>query len=76
MQDANLPGGETPDLPYLWLDWFIAGMAHRLARPYATTEIEKMRKADAVEAWTIAATQNTENVPLTLAPMISGYYRR
>jgi hypothetical protein len=76
MQDANLPGGETPDLPYLWLDWFIAGMAHRLARPYATTEIEKMRKADAVEAWTIAATQNTENVPVTLAPMISGYYRR
>jgi hypothetical protein len=76
MQDANLPGGETPDLPYLWLDWFIAGMAHRLSRPYATTEVEKMRKADAVEAWTVAATQNTENVPLTLAPTISGYYRR
>jgi len=76
MQDANLPGGETPDLPYLWLDWFIAGMSHRLARPYATPEVEKMRKADAVEAWTIAATQNTENVPMTLAPTISGYYRR
>jgi len=76
MQDANLAGGETPDLPYLWLDWFVAGMAHRLARPYATTEIEKLRKADAGEAWTTAATQNTENVPVTLAPMISGYYRR
>jgi hypothetical protein len=76
MQDANLAGGETPDLPYLWLDWFVAGMAHRLARPYATTEIEKLRKGDAVEAWTIAATQNVENVPMTLAPTISGYYRR
>lgn len=76
MQDANLAGGETPDLPYLWLDWFVAGMAHRLSRPYGTIELEKLRKADAVEAWTIAATQNTENVPLTLAPTISSYYRR
>lgn len=76
MEDANLPGGETPDLPYLWLDWFVAGMAHRLSRPFSTPEMEKMRKADAVEAWTIAATQNVENVPMVLAPMISGYYRR
>jgi len=76
MQDANLAGGETPDLPYLWLDWFVAGMAHRLARPYSTPDIEKLRKADAVEAWTIAATQNTENVPTTIAPGISSYYRR
>lgn len=76
MQNANLAGGETPDLPYLWLDWFIAGMAHRLARPYATTEVEKLRKADAMEAWTIAATQNVENVPLSLTPTISSYYRR
>lgn len=76
MQDANLAGGETPDIPYLWLDWFVAGMAHRLCRSYGSIELEKLRKADAVEAWTIAATQNTENVPLTLAPMISGYYRR
>jgi hypothetical protein len=76
MQDANLAGGETPDLPYLWLDWFVAGMAHRLSRPYSTPEIEKMRKADAVEAWTIAATQNVENVSLTLSPNIGSYYRR
>lgn len=76
MQDANLAGGETPDLPYLWLDWFCAGISHRLARHFADSEMEKMRKADALEAWTIAAAQNTENVPLTLAPGISQYYRR
>lgn len=76
MQDANLPGGETPDLPYRWYDWFIAGLAHRLSRPYSTIEMEKLRKADAVEAWTIAATQDVENVPLSLAPQISSYYRR
>lgn len=76
MQDANLAGGETPDLPYRWLDWFVAGMAHRLARTYSTIEMEKLRKADAIEAWTIAATQDTENVPLSLKPTISSYYRR
>ena len=76
MEDANLAGGETPDIPYRWLDWMTAGLAHRLARSYGTIELEKLRKADAVEAWIVAATQDTENVPTTLAPTISSYYRR
>lgn len=75
MQDANLPAGETPDIPYRWLDAMVSGLAHRLARVYAPT-MEQQRKADAMEAWTIAATQDTENTPLTIAPSLSGYYRR
>lgn len=75
MQDANLAGGETPDLPYLWLDWFVAGLAHRVARVYKP-ELEAIRKTDAAEAWAIAAAQNTENVPFNLAPGIGTYYRR
>jgi hypothetical protein len=75
MQDANLSGGETPDLPYLWLDWFAAGLAHRLSRKYAPA-LEDKRKIDANEAWEVAATQNVENVALSLAPTISSYYRR
>lgn len=75
MQDANLAGGETPDVPYLWLDWLVAGLAHRLARPYAS-ELEALRKIDAQEAWDIAATQNVENTPMNIAPAIGGYYRR
>jgi hypothetical protein len=74
VQDAALTGGETPDIPYLWTDAFVAGLAHRLSRTYAT-ELEQVRKADAMEAWTIAATQNTENVPVRILPNISGYYR-
>lgn len=76
MQDANLAGGETPDLPYLWLDWFVAGLAHRFARAYTSIDVERERKADAKEAWTIAASQNVENTPLVFAPQISSYYRR
>jgi hypothetical protein len=73
MQDANLSGGETPDVPYRWFDAIVAGMSHRLARIYAP-QLEAMRKADALEAWTIAAEQDTENVPFTLAPQLRGYY--
>lgn len=76
IEDANLPGGETPDIPQLWLDWLVAGMAHRLSRVYSPPDVEKMRKMDADEAWTIAATQNVENTPVVLAPRISSYYRR
>lgn len=75
MQDANLPGGETPDLPYRWLDWFVAGLSHRLARIYAP-DLEEKREKDANRAWQIAASQDTENVNLTLAPPLSQYYRR
>lgn len=74
MQDANLPGGETPDVPYRWYDALVAGLSHRLARVYAPS-LEATRKADAAEAWRIAAAQDTENVPVSLVPQLSVYYR-
>lgn len=74
MQDAALLSGQTPDVPYLWLDALVAGMAHRLARSYAPP-LEAQRKVDADDAWKIAATQNTENVPVKLAPNLGRYYR-
>jgi hypothetical protein len=75
IQDANLSGGETPDVPYRWLDAIVAGMAHRLARIYEPA-LEAQREKDADKAWGIAATQDTENVPVVVAPQISGYYSR
>lgn len=75
MQDAGLPGGETPDVPYLWLDVLVSGLAHRLSRIYAP-QLEAVREKDYDKAWTIAATQNVESVPLSIAPRLSGYFRR
>ena len=75
IQDAGLRGGETPNVPYRWFDALTAGMAHRLSRIYAPP-LEAQRKVDADEAWRIAAGQDTENVPLLLAPQIGVYYRR
>lgn len=74
VQDANLQSGETPDIPYRWIDALCAETALRLSRIYAPDK-EPMRKADAAEAWAVAATQDTENVSLNIVPSIGGYYR-
>ena len=81
IQDANLPGGETPDLPYRWYDPLVAGMTKRLGVCYPPQGVDMLawRKeidAEYERAWTLAATQDTENVPLSLMPGIGGYYRR
>ena len=73
-QDANLQSGETPAVPYRFLDAMVAGLAHRLARIYKP-ELEQARKQDAAEALALAQTQDTENVAMTMQPILSGYYR-
>ena len=52
----------------------MAGLAHRLARIWQPG-VEAQRKADADEAWAIAAAQDTENAPVTIAPRLSSYFR-
>jgi len=75
IQDATLPSGLNVEVPYLWLDALTAGLAHRLARIYQP-QLEQVRKMDANEAWTIAATQNVENVSLNITPGLGGYFVR
>lgn len=75
IQDANTPNGETPDVPYRFLDCLVAGLAHRLARIWKP-ELETIRKADADEAWRIAATGDVENTDLYITPGLEGYYRQ
>ncbi len=74
IQDANLPSGETPQVPYRWLDCMVAELSHRLARIWKP-ELEAARKVDADEAWKIAATADVENVDLVVAPQLGSYYR-
>ena len=74
IQDATIASGVNVEVPYLWLDALVAGLAHRLARLYAQ-ELEAIRKQDADEAWGIAATQNVENVALNITPGLGGYFR-
>lgn len=74
IQDANLPGGETIDIPYRWLDAFANGLAYYLARIWQP-QLAPQLKQDADEAYTIAANQDTENVPVYISPMIAPYFR-
>ena len=74
IQDANLPGGETIDIPYRWLDAFSNGLAYYLSRiwqPQLTAQL----KAEADEAYQIAANQDTENVGVFISPQIAPYFR-
>lgn len=74
IQDAQVTGGQQPETPVRWLDAIVAGLAYRLARIYAPA-MEMQRKADATEAWMLAAKQDTEAGNLYLTPAFSGYWR-
>ena len=73
-QDANLQSGETAAVPFRFLDAMVAGLAHRLARIYAT-ELEQQRKQDAADALALAQTNDVENVAMSVQPQLQGYFR-
>lgn len=74
IQDVVLTSGTTLDLPYRWLDVYVADLAHRLSRIYAPDK-EMIRKADSDEAWAIAATEDQEDVPIMFQPAMDAYFR-
>lgn len=74
IDDVSLVSGATLDMPYRWLDVYVAELAYRLSRIYAPDR-EMMRKADAAEAWSNAAIEDQEDVPLYLQPSFDGYWR-
>lgn len=74
VQDAELTDAQTMDIPYRWMDAACSGLAARLAGIYAP-ERQGALEAKAAQAYDIAATQDTENVPLYIMPGLSGYFR-
>jgi len=73
IQDSNLPGGETPDVPNRWFDAMCAGLAHRVSRTFAPDKTAGL-KIEYDEAWKLAATQDIENVPIRIIPKMGGYW--
>jgi len=74
VQDSNFTGGQTVDIPYRWYDAFANGLAYRLARIWNPPMVQ-MLKAEADEAYGIAAQQDTEYVSMYVSPQVSGYWR-
>jgi len=73
-QDASIPSGVTPDIPYRWFDAYAAALAARLAAIYKP-EMEAIRAAAAERAWQIAAKEDIEYVPFFVIPGTSGYFQ-
>ena len=74
MQDAAISNAATPQVLYLCLDAYVAGLAHRLARIYKPDK-EAAREADAVKAMNTMFSQLVENVPLYIQPVTESYWR-
>jgi hypothetical protein len=76
IQDADVTSGQTPDIPYRWLDALVAGLAKRLGRIYADPSLQPTLDSDALGAWSIAAQQDIETVNVKLLPQLGQYYRQ
>lgn len=74
IQDVAVAGGQTLNLPPLWMDAYVSELAWRFAMSYKP-ELEAQRKIQAQDAWNIAAAQNIEVVNLNIAPPLGRYYR-
>ncbi len=74
-EDVSLRNGTTLDMPYTYLDVFVAGLAHRLSRHYAPDK-EMIRKADYLDALAEAQRTDTQdNTVMTISVGRSGYFR-
>ena len=74
IQDANMNGVEQLDIPPIWLEAMVYGLAERLAMVWAPERATAM-KAFADEAYNIAAQQNVETAQQYISPQLSGYWR-
>jgi len=74
IQDANLTGTQEMDIPPIWLEAMVYGLAYRLAQVWAPDKVALM-KPMADESYDIAAAQNIETAQQYISPQISGYFR-
>lgn len=74
VQDASGTIGQTPNIPYRFIDALCAGLAARLARKYAPMTVDAL-KMEAAEALLVAQLEDeNKNVPLWISPEIQRYY--
>ncbi len=80
MQDANLPGGETPDVVYRALSMLVSGLAYYLSLSWPPPGVDQLqfqqsRLGEFNRAFGFFAAQDTENVNFSIQPALSHYYR-
>lgn len=73
-QDAITSNGVGINMPYRFYEAFAAGLARRLARKYAPMMVQELTMEEG-QAWAEASQEDTENVPMYIAPGMGGYFR-
>jgi hypothetical protein len=71
--DADVANGYNVEIPYRFYEAYCAGLAWKLSEMYAP-QLEDKLFARYQRAWTIATTQDVENVGMTIMPGIGSYY--
>lgn len=72
MQDASLPNGMKPEVPYRFLEAYVAGLAFKLAELYAPARMDGLfKKADI--SFKQATRRDIEDVQLKIVPALSTY---
>ena len=74
LQDADMNGSSTLDIPQIWLEAFAFGLALRLALIWAPDKVALMKQFSD-EAYSAAAATGIETAQQYLSPTISGYFR-
>lgn len=82
IQDASMPGGLNVEIPYRFNTAFVDGLADRLGAVYPEAaknalgpNFAAILSARADKSWEIAASQDTEDVPMYIQPSFGHLYR-
>jgi|SRR5271166_5194318 len=79
IDDAALSTGQSPDVVYRALDALCAGLAARLAKKFAPSQLRQQivaeTKMDATEAWDALVLNNQEDGPIVMVPNVGSYGR-
>lgn len=72
IQDATVPGGYNAEVPYRFLEAYVAALAVKLGELYAPNELGRLVPM-AKAAWEEAKRRDVENAPLRIVPALSTY---
>lgn len=72
-QTQDVANNKTVEIPYRFLDAFVAALAWRLSMKYQPA-YEQRAYEIMQRSWNIASTQDVENNSIFIVPGISGYY--
>jgi hypothetical protein len=72
VQDAVVPGGLNAEVPYRFLEAYVAGLAFKLAEIWAPARMDELG-ARALGSFQKAKDRDVENSPLRIVPSMSTY---